>query len=146
MTFQVTKESIATIGRMSIDGEHQFKRNTIIGANYNQFLTIKHQNLEQSKNGSPRIWLKGEWSKLLKMVKKYINYEGRCTATFKYHMMFILHLNVDNRMNLPCFLLKFLMKMSSKVHSHLENTQRNVFHQGFLKLLVVEELNKVQRA
>jgi hypothetical protein len=48
-------------------------------------------------------------------------------------------------MNLPFFLLKSLTKMSARIQAHPENNKHSVFHQGLIKLLIMEELNKSKK-
>jgi len=48
-------------------------------------------------------------------------------------------------MNLPFFLLKILTKMSTRVQAHPKNTKHSVFHQGLIKLLIIEEFNKTKK-
>jgi hypothetical protein len=76
------------------------------------------------------------------VVQKYITCEGRFSTIHLYHMRFLLHLNGDNKMNLPYFLLKSLVKMSNKIQTHPNTAQYSIFHQGLIKVLVMQELNK----
>jgi hypothetical protein len=47
-------------------------------------------------------------------------------------------------MNLPLFLLKSLTKMENKIQTHPRNYQYNLFHEGNIKVLVIQELNRTQ--
>jgi len=78
------------------------------------------------------------------VVQKYITCEGRFSTTYRYHMRFLLHLNGNSKINLPLFLLKSLTKMANKVQTHPKNAQYSLFHQGVIKVLVMQELNKNQ--
>jgi hypothetical protein len=50
-------------------------------------------------------------------------------------------MNGDNKMNLPYLLLKSLVNMSNKVQTHPNIAQYNIFHQGLIKVLVLQEVN-----
>jgi hypothetical protein len=70
------------------------------------------------------------------VVQNFITSEGRFSTTFRYHMIFLLHLNGDTKMNITFFLLKSLHKMENKIKTHPESAQHSLFHQGLIKLLV----------
>jgi hypothetical protein len=112
--------------------------------NLNHFLKPEYHNPSWGK-GIKRSWLKNEWNEVLKMVQRYITYEGRFSIILLYHMRFLFHLFGDKIMNLPFFLLKSLRKMSSRVQASHKRNKHIVFHQGLIKLLIVEELNKKKR-
>jgi len=48
-------------------------------------------------------------------------------------------------MNIPYFLFKSLSKMSTKVQRKPEAASTKVFHYGLIKLLVLDELQKVEK-
>jgi hypothetical protein len=81
---------------------------------------------------------------ILKMVQKYITYEGRFSTIYFYHIRFFMHLNGDKEMHFPFYLLKSLKKMAKKIHSHPQNAHQSLFHQGLIKIMVMYALNELQ--
>jgi hypothetical protein len=57
-------------------------------------------------------------------------------------MRFLLHLNGESNMNLPFFLLRSLTKMEIKIHTCPKNSMYSLFHQGLIKVLVMQYLGK----
>ena len=49
---------------------------------------------------------KPEWREPIKILQSYVTCEGRYAFVFKYHFMFLQHLNHEAKMNLPFFLPK----------------------------------------
>jgi hypothetical protein len=78
------------------------------------------------------------------VVQKYITFEGRFYTIHCYHMRFLLHLNGDQEMNIPFYLLKILTKMVKRIHIHPKTDHKNLFHQGLIKMLVMYALSEVQ--
>jgi hypothetical protein len=54
-----------------------------------------------------------------------------------------MHLNRDNEMNLPFYLLKSLTKMSKRIQNYPEAAHKSLYHQGFIKILVLFALNEL---
>jgi hypothetical protein len=57
---------------------------------------------------------------------------------------FIMHLNGDKEMNLPFYLLKILTKMAKRVQNYPQSSHRSLYHQGFIKILVIYALSELQ--
>jgi hypothetical protein len=54
-----------------------------------------------------------------------------------------MHLNGDKEMNLSFYLLKILTKMSKRIQNYLEVPHISLYHQGFIKILVLFALNEL---
>lgn len=119
LTFLFNEHMIATAIGLLRDGENWFKGLTVKPKQCNQFLMDDHQNPNWSKDIS-RSWVKHEFHDFLYLVKKYITCEGRFTATFLYHMRFLLHLYDNQKMNLSFFLWRSLTKMDLKVKGKIK--------------------------
>jgi hypothetical protein len=61
-----------------------------------------------------------------------------------YHLRFLMHLNGDKELNLPFYFLKRLTKMSKRVQNYPESAHRSLYHQGFIKILVLFALNEIE--
>jgi hypothetical protein len=55
-----------------------------------------------------------------------------------------MHLNGDMEMNLHFYLLKSLKKMANRVQIHPQTSNKRLFHQGLIKILVMYALSEVQ--
>ena len=51
---------------------------------------------------------KPKWREPIRILQIYVTYEGRFAYVFKYHIIFLQHLNLESQMNLPFFFLKIL--------------------------------------
>ena len=78
-------------------------------------------------------------------MKSYVTCEGRYAFVFKYHFMFLQHLNHEAKMNLTLFFLKSLQKMSSRVKEHQDHTKQSIFHHGLIKLIISTVLQKKEK-
>jgi hypothetical protein len=79
----------------------------------------------------------------LSIIQRYITGEGRFSIVHCYHIRFLMHLNSDKEMNLPLYLLKSLTKMSKRIQNYPEASQKSLYHQGFIKILVLFSLSKL---
>jgi hypothetical protein len=70
--------------------------------------------------------------------------EGRFSIVHCYHIIFLMHLNGDKELNLPFYFLKILTKMSKRIHNYPESAHRSLYHQGFIKILVLFSLNELE--
>ena len=61
-------------------------------------------------------------------------------------MRFLQHVIGANKLNLPLFLLKSLDKMSVRVGNYPISSSSNMFHHGLVKLLITQELGKLERS
>jgi hypothetical protein len=110
----VTEHSIAATCRFPIKGERWWKKIKLPTNLCNHFLVLEHHNPDWSQ-GIPNKWMKEEWQSVLAVVHKYITCEGRFSIIHCYHMCFLMHLNGDQEMNFPFYLLKSLTKMAKRI-------------------------------
>ena len=97
-----------------------------------------------------QVWGKGvhvhnfkpKWREPIRILQIYVTYEGIFAYVFKYHIIFLQHLNLESQMNLPFFFLKSLQKMSSRVKEHKDHTQQSIFHHGLIKLIICTMLQR----
>ena len=86
--------------------------------------------------GVPIQNFKPEWIEPIKILQRYVTYEGRFAFVFKYYFRFLQHLSHESKMNLPFFFLKSLQKMSCRVKEHQDHTKQSVFNHGLIKLII----------
>lgn len=145
LTFLVTEDTIVAATGLPQVRESWFKGFSIKLDQCNRFLIKDHQDPSWSK-GISRIQIKHENHDLFQLVQKYIRCEGHFALTFLYHIIFLLHFYYDQKLNFPFFLQKSLTKMDLKVKGKAQIAETNLFHHGLIKLLVMQELGKIQRS
>jgi hypothetical protein len=143
LLIHVTEHFIAAACRVSMYGERWWKKDKLPANLVNQFLVPEHHDPDWSQ-GIPHKWLKEEWKTALAIIQRYITCEGRFSTIHCYHIQLLMHLNGDNPMCLPFYLLKSLTKMSKRVYTHPKTASKSLFHQGLIKTLVLHALSEVQ--
>ena len=83
---------------------------------------------------------------MLHIIQRYVTCERRFSMVYHYHMRFLQHVTCDNKLNLPFYLLKSLEKMHVRAHNYPSSSSSNMFHHGLIKLLITQELGKVERS
>ena len=61
-------------------------------------------------------------------------------------MRFLEHVIGANILNLPFYLLKSLEKMAIRARNHPSCSGSNMFHHGLIKILITQELGKLERS
>ena len=79
------------------------------------------------------------------VIQKYFTCEGRFYMAYQYHFRLVLHFTGKHPVDIPFYLFKSLGKMVGKVKAKQEASSTFIFRHGLIKLLVVEELNKLNR-
>ena len=64
---------------------------------------------------------------------------------YQYHFRLFLHFTSKKLLGLPFFLFRSLGKMSDKVTARPKSSEPSMFHHVLIKLLVLEELKKLNR-
>ena len=82
----------------------------------------------------------------MQIIQRYVTSEGRFGTVYRYHMRFLQHVIGANKLNLPFYLLKFLEKMSVRVRNNPISSSSNMFYHGLVKLLITQELGKLERS
>jgi hypothetical protein len=106
------------------------------------FLKPKYQEDNLSK-GVPRNHMMDYFDKILKVIQRYFTCEGRFNMVYQYHIRLLMHFTGKEPLNLPFYMLRSLGKMSDKVQAKSKKVDTNVFHSSMIKMLVLEELKKI---
>jgi len=141
LVIQVSEGFIAECIGVPCDGEQWFKKMPIKGLQWVEFLLLGHENLDWS-TGIPREWVIDKCREVLFITQQCITCEGRYVVTFLYHLRFLLHFKGTQRMNLPFYLWKSLIKMATRVQTHPKDINTSLFHHSLIKLLVEGEVRK----
>ena len=138
LKFELIEELIAEATSISREGEMWFKK-IPFSFNPKDFLLPEIEALDWGK-GVQLDKLKPKWKEVIKILQSYITCEGRFALVFKYHIMFLQHLNQQSKMKLPLFFLKSIQKMSSRIKGHIDHTHKYMFHHGLIKLIICSVL------
>jgi hypothetical protein len=138
------EHSISKACKFSIGGERWWKKEHVVMEFVNQFLLPDKHN-PYWKKGVPHNWIIQEWHTVLIIIHRYIEFEGRFSLVYIYHIRLLMNINGDYPLNIPYFLLKILSKMSKRVQSHPTTTKGSLFHQVLIKTQVVSALSEVQK-
>jgi hypothetical protein len=142
LTFMVTYWHISEVFHLSTERECWFKKVKVEERHLNQFLKREHTNPDWSR-GISRKWLKDQWREVLKIIQRYLTCDGRYSIINKFHMRFLLHITGDNKLNLPFFLHRSLLKMSEKFQKHPNTPATSLIHPVVIKRLATHELNNL---
>jgi hypothetical protein len=142
LEFEVSEASIATTTEIPNTGERWFK-SMILNASFSKdFLKPDYQKDNLSK-GVPRSHLVEGFDKMLKIIQRYFTCEGRFNMIYQYHIRLLLHFTGKDSMNIPFYLLRSMGKMSDRVQAKSKAVDTSVFHSGLIRMLVMEELKKM---
>ena len=96
-------------------------------------------------NAIPRSYIKDTYAKMLFNIKRYFTCEGRYHKVYTYHFKLLLHFTGRISLDFPFYLHRSLEKMADKVQAKSEGCETSLFHHGLMKLLILNELQKIGR-
>jgi hypothetical protein len=142
--FPVSEETIVVATKIPIQGEKWFKGMPLDPVFYTDFLKPKYR---KQKIGAtiPREYVLEPYEKLLRVIQRYFTCEGRFDRVYQYHVRLLMHFTGKSPLNLPFYLYRSLGKMADKVQARADQLKSSLFHFSLVKLLVVEELRKLNR-
>jgi len=92
--------------------------------------------------GVPRSWLQRPWDELVYIIQNFVNCEGRFSIVYLYHIKILQHLKREKIINMPCYFLKSLSKMSMSIQKQTRNEEKSLYHYGLIKMLIVHQLQE----
>ena len=95
--------------------------------------------------GIPKTCLKDNYSKMNMVIQKYFTCEGIFHMIYQYYFRLLLHFIGKHLLDLPFLLFRSLGKMADKIQAKPESSDTSIFHHGLIKLLVMEELKKLNK-
>jgi hypothetical protein len=113
-------------------------------SHYHEFFKLEFRNSKFSAT-IPREFLLKSQSDLLRVIQKCFTYEGRFDKVREYHIRILMHFTGNNPLNIPFYLFRSLGKMVDKVQLRKEQGDASLFHFSLIKLLVLEELRKINQ-
>lgn len=109
-----------------------------------EFMKLEFVDMDLN-NAIPRSCIKDKYAKLLFNIKIYFTCEGRYHKVYTYHFKLLLHFTGIISLDLPFYLHRSLSKMADKVQAKSDGCETSLCHHGFIKLLVLNELQKINR-
>ena len=143
LTVRVNENSIAEAINVTIVGERWSKQKEF-KEYFSEFIILGSDQLDW-KNGVHVSKIKPAWRVPLEVIQNYITCDGRYDRVLKCHLKLLLHIHGTTQLNLPFYLFKSLQKKVAKVQKHPAHTARSVYHQGLIKLLILNQLQKEER-
>ena len=140
----ISPDSISQATGIPRTGEEWFKATKFDLKICDDYLKTGHVGINMTI-GIPRTCLKYNYSNLLIVIQKYFTCEGRFHTIYMYHFKLLIHFTGKKMIDIPFYLFRNLGKMADKVQGRPERSETYIFHHGLMKLLVLEELNKLDR-
>lgn len=91
-----------------------------------------------------RSFVKDSYANLLTCIQRYFTCEGRYHKVYSYHKL-LLHFTGKISLDFPFYLFRSLVTMCDKVQLKKEACETSLFHHGLVKLIVLHELQKIDR-
>jgi hypothetical protein len=142
LTIRITKDSIAHVTGLPQIGERYFKTKHFKDKSWAPFISRSRVAAVNWKKGIPRSWLIHPWDELAYLIHKFITCEGRFRSIHLYHIKLLQHLKGDCEIIMPYFLLQSLSKMAKAVQKQGRNTKKSLYHCGFIKMIIIYELQR----
>ena len=95
------------------------------------------------KKGIPSTKLKNQFRKLLSIIQKKFNCEGKFRCMSLYHAKLLMNFLEDREINLPYFLLNSLKKMSGNLQKIIQSIYNIMYHHGLIKILIEFHLKSI---
>jgi len=144
LKFTITEATVAAATSLPQEGERWFKNRGLDDQGWK--VMLKNPGIDTSifTKGIPVHAIKEEWSTLLLLVQKFITCEGRFGTMYMYHARIMMNFMEGHALNLPYFLLSSLKKMSSTVQKHVGHIEPHLYHHGFIKILIEDQLKNTK--
>jgi len=136
---QIDEASVARATEMPGEGARWFKTTTTKNLEFRSYLKPEHRGIIWKKE-IPKGYLEEKWLHLLKMIRVYITCECRYNRIMLYHFRILNHFTGKSPINMPFYLHRSLTKMAQSVQRKPRLIASRLFHQGLIKLIMLEEL------
>jgi hypothetical protein len=94
------------------------------------------------EEGNSKELVDSSLDELAYLIQNFITCEGRFSIIYLYHIKLLQHLKADCEINMPYFLLQSLSKMAKAVQKQGRNSEKSLYHCGFIKMIIIYELQK----
>jgi hypothetical protein len=142
LELEVYEATIVAATEIPNTGERWFKYITLNAAFSKDFLKLDYQRDNLSKR-VPRSHLVEGFDKMMKIIQRYFTCEGKLNMIYQYHIRLLLHFIGKDLMNILFYLFRSMGKMADRVQAKSKAVDTSVFHYGLIRMLVMEELKKI---
>jgi hypothetical protein len=141
---QIYEASVAATTNIPRQGETWFKTTFTEDIEFSSYLKPNFQRIIWQKDVS-RSYLEENWNHFLKEIQVYITCEDRYGRVMIYQFKLMNHFIGMFPLNLPHYLQRSLAKMSHQVQDNPAKLHNRLFHNGLIKIIVMEELQKREK-
>ena len=124
--FTITEAFIAEAAELPRQGERWFKNREFHNEACRQMLKTPGMDVSIFKKGIPSSALKNKWQNMFLILQKIITCEGRFGTLYVYHIRLMMHF-LDEKINLPFFLLHSLKRMASNVQKTVQFLETTLY-------------------
>ena len=123
--------TIAAATEIPNTGERWFKSMTLNASFSKVFLKPEHQGDNLYKGVTRSHFIEG--FDMLKVIQRYLTYEGRFNMIYQYHIRLLLNFINKDLMNLPFYLFRSIGKMADRAQSMSNAMDASVFLSGLIR-------------
>jgi len=103
---------------------------------WNFFLEKNRKGTFDRTKGIPKEWFNEPWAELVLVIQKFLTCDRGYSVAHLYHVRLLQHIKGEDRINLPYFLYRSLLRMIETVKHEHRPKARQIYHQGLIKILV----------
>jgi hypothetical protein len=126
LELEVSEATVASAIDIPNTSERWFKSMNLNATLSKEFLKLECQGDNLSK-GVPRSHMVKGFDKMLRVIQRYLTYEGRFNMIYQYHIRLLLHFTGKDLMNLPFYLFRSIGKMADRVQAKSKAMDISVF-------------------
>lgn len=86
--------------------------------------------------GIPREWFNEPWGELVLVIQKFLICDRGYSVAHLYHVRLLQHMKGEDRINLPYFLFRSLLRIIETVRHEHRPKAGQIYHQRLIKILV----------
>jgi len=132
----VTQEYLSQALDLPMVGEKYHKGLHFKEKAWTFFLEKNQKGTFDRTKGIPREWFSEPWVELVMVIQKFLTCDRGYIIAHLYHVRLLQHIKGEDKINLPYFLYKSLLKMIETVKLEHRPKPGQVYHQGLIKILV----------
>ena len=132
----VTQEYLSKALDLPMLGEKYYKGLHFKEKAWTFFLEKNRKGTFDRTKGIPREWFNEPWGELVLIIQKFLTCDRGYSVAHLYHVKLLQHIKGEDRINLPYFLYKSLLRMIETARHENRLKSGQMYHQGLIKILV----------
>lgn len=132
----VTQEYLSQALDLPMIGEKYYKGLHFKEKAWTFFLEKNRKGTFDRTKGIPKEWFNEPWAELVLIIQKFLTCDRGYSIAHLYHVRLLQHIKGEDRINLPYFLYRSLLKMIETVKHEHRPKAGQIYHQGLIKILV----------